>query len=108
MPDVLILADSIRSPDLRHEVPVPIPDPVLYIEHGGRRITISSAFELQRIREAAPEIDAQAPEAYGLDDLLAEGMSRDEAELECYARAVAELGITEAAVPPTFPVRGAG
>src|SRR5262249_34386613 len=59
---------------------------------------------LQRIREAAPEIDARAPEAYGFDDLLQEGLSRDEAELECYLRAVTELGVTGAAVPPTFPL----
>jgi Xaa-Pro aminopeptidase len=101
---VLILADSIRSPEMRHEVPLPVPDPMLYVEHDGQRTVIASAFELQRIREAAPDIDAQAPEAYGLDELLQEGMSRDEAELECYVRACNELGITDAAVPPAFPL----
>jgi hypothetical protein len=46
VPAVLICADSIRSPELRHELPLPIPDPVLYIEHEGQRIAIASAFEL--------------------------------------------------------------
>ena len=32
MPDVLIVADTIRSPELRHEVPLPVPDPFLYAE----------------------------------------------------------------------------
>ena len=32
MPDVLIYGDTIRSPELRHEVPVPIPDAFLYAE----------------------------------------------------------------------------
>lgn len=99
---MLICADSIRSPEMRHEVPVPVPDPMLYIEDDGKRVVIASAFELQRIRETG--LDAQAPEKYGLDDLLQEGVSRDEAELECYLRACNELGITEAAVPPTFPL----
>jgi Xaa-Pro aminopeptidase len=99
---VLICADSIRSPEMRHEVPVPVPDPMLYIEHDGKRTVIASAFELQRIGGAG--LDAQAPEAYGLDDLLQDGLSRDEAELECYVRACNELGIAEAAVPPTFPL----
>ncbi len=33
--DVLIYADTTRSPDLRHEVPLPVPDPFLYGEHDG-------------------------------------------------------------------------
>jgi Xaa-Pro aminopeptidase len=101
---VLILADSIRSPEMRHEVPLPVPDPFLYIEHDGTRTVVASAFELERIRGAAPDIDAKAPEHFGLDELLQEGMSRDEAELECYLRACNELGIVAAAVPPMFPL----
>ena len=37
MADVLIAADSIRSPEMRHEVPVPVPDPFVFIEHDGAR-----------------------------------------------------------------------
>jgi len=36
--DVLIYADSMRSPELRHEVPVAVADPFLYVERDGRRI----------------------------------------------------------------------
>jgi Xaa-Pro aminopeptidase len=99
---VLICADSIRSPEMRHEVPVPVPDPMLYVENGDTRVVIASAFELQRIREVG--LDARAPENFGLDELLQDGTSRDEAELECYLRACNELGVTTAAVPPTFPL----
>ncbi len=45
MADVLILADSIRSPEMRHEVPVPIPDPFLYAERDGRRVVVVSSLE---------------------------------------------------------------
>ena len=38
MTDILIYGDTIRSPELRHEVHVPIPDPFLYAEKGDRRI----------------------------------------------------------------------
>ena len=34
MPDILIYGDTIRTPELRHEVPVAIPDPFLYAEKG--------------------------------------------------------------------------
>ena len=36
VPDVLIYADTIRSPEMRHEVPIGIPDPFLYVERDGR------------------------------------------------------------------------
>ena len=101
---VLVFADSIRSPEMRHEMPLPVPDPFLYLEQDGSRTVVASAFELQRIGEAAPGVEPLAPEAYGLDDLLRDGMSRDEAELECYVRLLHERGVTEASVPPTFPL----
>ena len=37
MADVLIYADSLRSPEMRHEVPIAIPDPFLYAERDGER-----------------------------------------------------------------------
>jgi Xaa-Pro aminopeptidase len=55
MADVLIYADTMRSPELRHEVPVAIPDSFLYLERGGRRIVLVSSLETARIAEAAPE-----------------------------------------------------
>jgi Xaa-Pro aminopeptidase len=81
-----------------------VPDPFLYVERDGARTVVASAFELQRIAEAAPDIAARAPEHYGVDELLAGGMARDEAELEVCVRACNELGVTAAAVPPTFPL----
>ena len=50
MPDVLIYGDTIRSPELRHEVPVPIPDPFLYAEKGDRRIAVLHSLEIPRVR----------------------------------------------------------
>ena len=38
MPDLLIYGDTMRSPELRHEVPVLIPDAFLYAEKNGRRV----------------------------------------------------------------------
>jgi Xaa-Pro aminopeptidase len=101
---VLICADSIRSPDMRHEVPLPVPDAFLYLESDGARAVVCSAFEMQRIKEADPSIEVLSPEAFGMDELLAQGVSRDEAELDAYVRACHRFGITSAAVPPTFPL----
>jgi Xaa-Pro aminopeptidase len=104
VPSVLIVADSMRSPEMRHEVPLPVPDPFLYVEHDGRRAVVASAFELSRIKEAAPDIETFAPDHFGIDDLLRDGMSFDDAELEVYVRACNQWGITDAVVPWTFPL----
>jgi len=102
--DVLIHADSIRSAEMRHEVPVAVPDAFLYAERDGRRVAVVSGFEVPRIAAAAPEIETLTPEAFGIDALLAGGMPACLAELEVYTRACGELGIGDAVVPAGFPL----
>ena len=104
MTDVLIHSDSMSGPDMRHSVPVAIPDAFLFAEHGDRRVAIVTGFEITRLKEADPGIEALSPEAFGYDDLIAAGKSRVEAGLEVYLRACREIGITEASVPSRFPV----
>ena len=104
MTDVLIYADSLRSPEMRHEVPIAIPDPFLYAERGGERHVVASSFELDRIAEVAPDLQTMPLEEFGLDDLYAQGLSRDEIELEVVLRAARRYGIEQASVPPTFPL----
>jgi Xaa-Pro aminopeptidase len=103
VPDVLIHGDTFRSPEQRHEVPVAIPDPFLYAERNGSRHVFVSALEFERVRNVAG-LEAHAHEELGVDELLAQGMRRDDAELEIYARACRELGIRDALVPWTFPL----
>jgi Xaa-Pro aminopeptidase len=102
--DVLILADSMRSPEMRHEVPLAIPDEFLYAERDGRRVVVVSSLESARIREAGLGIEVMPYEAFGLDELAASGTPPTEAALQMYARACSELGIISASVPPTFPL----
>ena len=54
MPDVLIYGDTLRSPELRHEVAVPIPDPFLYAERDGRRVVAIHSLEVPRVRGDGP------------------------------------------------------
>jgi len=71
VPNVLILGDSTRSPEMRHEVPLAIPDPFLYAEANGRRVVVVSSLESQRVRETAPELEVIVLDALGIDELLA-------------------------------------
>ena len=104
MPDVLIYGDTLTCPELRHEVPVAVPDPFLYAERDGSRHVVVSSLEVERVREADPGLEVHPMEEFGIDELLAEGMIRDLAELEVYSRACDELGIREALAPWTFPL----
>jgi Xaa-Pro aminopeptidase len=101
--DVLIFADSVISPEMRHEVPVLIPDPFLYAEKDGKRYVISTAFEVERVKEVG--IDARPWENYGYDELIESGLPREEIVWKhINLNACRELGITDALVPRSFPV----
>jgi len=104
MSAVLIHADSVRSPDMRHAVPVAVPDPFLYVERNGSRAAVVTAFEIPRITAADPGIETIPPESLGVDDLLAGGMPASKALLEVYVRACERLGVTSAVVPASFPL----
>jgi Xaa-Pro aminopeptidase len=102
--NILIYADSLRSPEMRHEVPVAVPDPFLYVERDGSRHVVASSFELDRIVEVAPALEVLPLEDFGVDELYAKGLTRDEIELEIALRAVRRFELDEASVPATFPL----
>lgn len=101
---VLIFGDTERSSALRHEVPLAIGDPFLYLEADGRRAVVTNALEDSRIARAAPDLKRILVETLGRDELIAEGRSWGEVEQEVCVRAVASLGIAGATVPPEFPL----
>ena len=104
--DFLIFADSVTSPEMRHEVPVVIPDPFLYAEKDGKRYVVSAAFEVDRVKEIG--IEASPWEHYGYDELIATGLPREEIVWKhVNLNACRELGITDAIVPRSFPTLAA-
>src|SRR5579871_4894022 len=103
MADLLVYADTFRSPELRHEVPLGIPDPFLYAEKDGRRIVVVSSMEAPRLGELGL-FEIHPWDEFGMDELRASGRTFPEIEEELQLRAVEALGITAAAVPVTFPL----
>ena len=103
MPDVLIVADTIRSPELRHEVPLAVPDPFLYAEVGGRRSVVVGSLEAGRIDELGLGIDVLTYEDVGVDELLKRGLDFYAHERETHLAACRRLGVESAVVPTTFP-----
>jgi Xaa-Pro aminopeptidase len=104
VPDVLIYADTVRSPAMRHEVPILVPDAFLYVERNGSRHTVSTAFEVDRIAAIPGGPQAHAFEQFGFDDLIAQGISREEVDLGVVVNACKALGVEKAVAPPTFPI----
>jgi Xaa-Pro aminopeptidase len=107
VPDVLIAADTLRSPEMRHEVPVSIPDPFFYFERDGRRIAVVGSFEVPRVEELGLGHEVYAPERFGLDELVKSGLQYWEIAREICLRACREFGLESAVVPHTFPLETA-
>jgi Xaa-Pro aminopeptidase len=103
MTDVLIVADTRSSPEMRHEVPLVIPDPFLYAEAGGKRHAVVTSYEKTRIEELGLGIEVTPWEELGVDELLRSGLRRYEISREIYLRACRALGVSEALVPESFP-----
>ena len=73
MGDLLIYGDTVRSPELRHEVPVPVPDPFLYIERNGSRYAFVGSLEIPRM-QGLDGLQAVPLDKLGMDELIAQGL----------------------------------
>jgi Xaa-Pro aminopeptidase len=104
MPDVLIFGDTVRSPEMRHEVSLMVPDPFLYAEVEGQPHLVVGSLELPRLAELDRRCALHPLEEFGLDELLAGGADRSEAIFEVAVHACRALGVRAAAVPSQFPV----
>ena len=104
MADVLIIADTIRSPELRHEVPLAVPDPFFYAEVGGKRTVVVSSLESSRISELGTELEVLTFEDAGIDELLKRGLDTYALNRELYLGACRQLGLEAATTPGGFPL----
>ena len=102
MHDVLIYADTRRSPELRHEVPVSIQDPFLYAERNGSRHLLVSGLEAPRLEGHGFELHGY--EEFGIEEQRRSGAPWDDVQHELCLRAVRALGLTSAVVPADFPL----
>jgi Xaa-Pro aminopeptidase len=103
--DVLILGDTERCPELRHELPLSIGDPFVYAELGGRRVAVVWSIEGDRITAIDPSVEIVPSETISVDDLIRDGVDYYEIGPSHAVRAVQALGITRARVPDAFPLR---
>jgi Xaa-Pro aminopeptidase len=104
MPTLLLYGDTERNAALRHEIPIAIIDPLLYVQMDGRTFIEASSLERDRLAEARPDAELIEDADLGFYELLKTGMTRDEVMLELVARAVKQIGVSEAIVDFDFPL----
>ena len=99
-----MFADTLRSKELRHEIPLGLADPFAYAERDGRRHVVITAFEHPRFEAAGIDVEVHALEEYGWDEFVTSGMTTDEALFSVAERFCKEVGLERAVVPFNFPV----
>jgi len=102
--DVLIWGDTIRSPELRHEVPFLAPDGFLYAERDGVRYAFLPSMEIPRVTHLNGSLTTLPLEELGIDELIAQGLRWHDANRELVLRACRKLGIDSAVAPRSFPL----
>jgi Xaa-Pro aminopeptidase len=104
MAALLLYGDTERSPAMRHEVPATIIDPFMFAELDGRKVVLTSELERDRIARALPEAELLDVLAFGIRQLVQDGLSYEQAETEVVLRALRHLEISDTYVPGNFPV----
>ncbi|HEY2441016.1 MAG TPA: M24 family metallopeptidase [Solirubrobacteraceae bacterium] len=103
MPALILFSDTERSPAMRHEVPLAIGDPFLFVEQDGRTAILTSSLDRDRIAAVHPDAELLDFLAFGFRE-LAQERPRAEAQQIVIARVLNHLGVRDAVVPWDFPV----
>jgi Xaa-Pro aminopeptidase len=104
MTTYLIYDDAVRSPELRHEIAEAIGDPVVFVEHEGRRVVVAGVFDapiLSTREDVVDEVWDFTRLGYG--ELIAD-QSFPHAQIgpELVLRTLRRLRIDKVSVPATF------
>jgi Xaa-Pro aminopeptidase len=96
-------ADSFRSPEMRQEVPLGVPDPILFAEKDGQKHIVTNSMEAARL-DALGLFQLHLMEELGIDELMKSGLAPAEVRREVALRGVRAIGVENAVVPETFPL----
>lgn len=106
--NVLIYGDS-RSYSLRHEVPLPFPDPVAYLEVGGKRWVLAGAVDVPRLTSLGAQADFEVVpfDELGLREAISAGKPLSEAIVDTLVAACRRFSVSKVATPADFPLYAA-
>ncbi|MEA2447826.1 MAG: Xaa-Pro aminopeptidase, partial [Actinomycetota bacterium] len=105
MTTFLHVADSIHSPAMRHEIAEAVFDPVIFVEHDGKKLVVSGPFEVDIFALRDDVIDrVVSTESLGINELVTDKSFPEELmHAELAVRMLKELGVSDVSVPGTFP-----
>ena len=104
MTAVVVVGDTVRCPELRHEVPLDVIDTFAFVEVGGQRHVFVAALEAGRLEALGPGLVVHRLEEIGWDEIRLRGGHPLDGECEATVRACRLLGVGAAVVPGGFPV----
>lgn len=109
MTTFLLHDNALRSYELRHEIGVPVGDPVTFIEHDGKRILVGSEFEAATFASREDVVDEYWTfTALGAEEILKDkSFPRRLLGAELTLRALKKLGVSSVVVPPSFQLQTA-
>src|SRR5262245_40650990 len=89
---------------MRHELPLEVMDPLLFVARDAAVYVMTSQLEAARIARVLPDAEVVTTAELGFYDLVDGGRSANEAELETAVRALRGWSVDGAVVPPDLPV----
>src|SRR3954452_5361025 len=115
MPDdaLLLVGTSGRTPELRHEVALDVPDPIIWLMHDGETVAWATAVDLEPLRAGGAVADVRDAEGLGYQ-ALRQQHPLESVFAEMTRRALEAHGIRRVRVPFEFavgiadPLRAAG
>ena len=106
MKTFLHVSDSLRSPEMRHEIAEAVADEVIFIEHEGKRMLGCSILELAIFESREDIVDEVISfEKLGIEELVKDtSVPTHLLPAELTVNALRQLDISSVIVPSTFPV----
>ena len=101
---LLIHSNSYDDASMLHASGFLATDPFTYLETNGHRVILTSALEAGRARKQSRATAIREMDEFGIQNLIRETKSWDEAYAAALDRFLAEYGVRDALVPREFPL----
>jgi Xaa-Pro aminopeptidase len=106
MTTYLLYDSALRSPEVHHEVSEPVMDPVVFLEHEGKRVVVASIFEEETFSKREDVVDVfWSDQELGSNELVGDqSFNKNLIGSEIVLRALNRAGASSVVVPPNFRV----
>lgn len=106
MTTFLAYGDSLLNPEMRHEIAEAVHDPVIFLDHDGRRVVVGGWLDHAVLERRADAIDEfWSYETFGSSEIESDpSFPLHLIDAELTNRVLSKAGVSSAVVPGSFPV----